>query len=142
MNDKLKTNPFMTNLKYLQEFKEETEFDRILKLLTVPGKSGVFFSRKDIQKLGKVVGVEVTVRERKEMFKDLFIYAKQMNKMMEFLDEIIAFIDYKISQYKEVEDNFPKSQPITQQWINKAEKTKKVIETMKKEYDILKDIYK
>ncbi len=142
MDDKLKTNPFMTNLKYLQEFKEETEFDRILKLLTVPGKCGVFFSRKDIQKLGKVVGVEVPVRERKEMFKDLFIYAKQMDKMMDFLDEIISFIDYKISQYKEVEDNFPKSSTITQQWINKANKTKKVIETMKQEYDVLKDIYK
>ncbi len=139
---KLRENPFMTNMKFLQEFKEETEFDRILKLLTVPSKSGVYISRYDIKKIGQIVGVDEPVKERKEMLKDIFIYAKQMNKIKEVLDALIDFIDYKISQYEEVENNFPKSSTITQLWIKRAKKTKSIIETMKKEYDVLKDIYK
>ncbi|RUM48354.1 MAG: hypothetical protein DSY47_05590 [Hydrogenothermus sp.] len=139
---KLRENPFMTNMKFLQEFKEETEFDRILKLLTVPSKSGVYISRYDIKKIAQIVGVNEPVKERREMLKDIFIYAKQMNKIKEVLDAIIDFIDYKISQYEEIEDNFPKSYNITQLWIKRAKKTKNIIETMKKEYDVLKDIYK
>ncbi len=139
---KLRENPFMTNMKFLQEFKEKTEFDRILKLLTVPSKSGVYISRYDIKKIAQIVGVNEPVKERREMLKDIFIYAKQMNKIKEVLDVIIDFIDYKISQYEEIEDNFSKSSSITQLWIKRAKKTKNIIETMKKEYDVLKDIYK
>lgn len=138
---KLRENPFMTNMKFLQEFKEKTEFDRILKLLTVPSKSGVYISRYDIKKIAQIVGVNEPVKERREMLKDIFIYAKQMNKIKEVLDVIIDFIDYKISQYEEIEDNFSKSSSITQLWIKRAKKTKNIIETMKKEYDVLKDIY-
>ena len=139
---KLRENPFMTNMKFLQEFREETEFDRILKLLTVPSKSGIYISRYDIKKIGSLVGVNEPVKERREMLKDIFIYAKQMNKIKEVLDAIIEFIDYKISQYEEIESNFPKSSNITQLWIKRAKKTKGIIETMKKEYEVLKDIYK
>jgi hypothetical protein len=139
---KLRENPFMTNMKFLQEFKEETEFDRILKLLTVPSKSGIYISREDIKKIATLVGVNEPIKERREMLKDIFIYAKQMDKIKDVLDAIINFIEYKISQYEEVENNFPKSSKITQLWIKKAKKTKSIIETMKKEYDVLKDIYK
>jgi len=139
---KLRENPFMTNMKFLQDFKEDTEFDRILKLLTVPSRSGIYISRYDIKKLATVIGVDEPIKERREMLKDIFIYAKQMNKMKELLDGLIEFIDYKISQYQEVEDNFPKSAIITQQWIKKANRTKSIIENMKREYDMLKDIYK
>ncbi|RMD45464.1 MAG: hypothetical protein D6834_03560 [Aquificota bacterium] len=138
---KLQSNPFMTNTKFLQEFKEETELDRILKLLTVPGRSGIYISRMDIKKIAKIVEVDIPIRERKEMLKDVFIYAKQMDKMIELLDSIINFIDYKINQYTEIEKAFPSSSVITQKWINKANKTKAVIENMKKEANILKDIF-
>ncbi|RMA93133.1 hypothetical protein [Hydrogenothermus marinus] len=138
---RLQENPFMTNSKFLQEFKEETELDRILKFLTVPGRSGIYISRIEIQKLAKAIGVDVPVKERREMLKDIFIYAKQMNKTIDLLNTIIDFIDYKISQYKEVEDNFPSSKVITERWIKKAEKAKAIVENMRKEAELLKDIY-
>ncbi len=142
MDDKkLRTNPFMTNMKYLQDFKEETEFERILKLLTVPAKSGIYISRIDIQKLAKSIGVDVPIRERKEMLKDIFHYAKQMDKMVDMIDNLINYVDYRIKQYQEVEDNFPKSRKITQKWIKLAERTRKILENMKKEAQMLKDIY-
>jgi hypothetical protein len=142
MDDKkLRTNPFMTNMKYLQDFKEDTEFERILKLLTVPSKSGIYISRIDIQKLGKTFQVDIPVKERREMLKDIFYYAKQMEKTIDLLQALIDYVNYRIDQYKEIETAFPKSSKITQKWIKLAERTKTILENMKKEAEALKDIY-
>ncbi|EDP73538.1 hypothetical protein [Hydrogenivirga sp. 128-5-R1-1] len=138
---KLQSNPFMTNMKYLQDFKEDTEFERILKLLTVPAKSGIYISRIDIQKMGKAFQVEIPVRERKEMLKDLFHYAKQMDKTIDLIQTLIDYVNYRIDQYKEIEENFPKSKKITDKWVKLAERTKTILENMKKEAEVLKDVY-
>ncbi len=141
MNEKdLMKNPFMTNMKFLQQAEEETEFQRILKILTVPSKSGIYISRYDLRKMGALLGVNLPIRERKEMLKDLFIYAKQMDKLKDFLDIIIDFIDYRISQYNEITDQFPKTQKLTSQWVKKANALKQFLENMKKEVDIYKDV--
>ncbi|WP_231475412.1 hypothetical protein [Persephonella sp. KM09-Lau-8] len=141
MNEKdLMKNPFMTNMKFLQQAEEETEFQRILKILTVPSKSGIYISRYDLRKMGALLGVNLPIRERKEMLKDLFIYAKQMDKLKDFLDIIINFIDYRISQYNEITDQFPKTQKLTSQWVKKANALKQFLENMKKEVDIYKDV--
>ena len=141
MNEKdLMKNPFMTNMKFLQQAEEETEFQRLLKILTVHSKSGIYISRYDLRKMGALLGVNLPIRERKEMLKDLFIYAKQMDKLKDFLDIIIDFIDYRISQYNEITDQFPKTQKLTSQWIKKANALKQFLENMKKEVDIYKDV--
>ncbi|WP_457642487.1 hypothetical protein [Persephonella sp.] len=137
---KLQSNPFMTNMKFLEQTKDETEFERILKILTVPSKSGIYISRYDIRDMGKAVGVQVTIRERKEMLKDLFIYAKQMDNLKGFIDIIISFVDYRISQYRELQEKYPKSAVLMEKWIKKAEALKQFLENMKKEVDIYKNI--
>ncbi len=136
----LMKNPFMTNMKFLQEAQEETEFQRILKILTVPSKSGIYISRYDLKKMGSLLGVDIPIKERKEMLKDLFIYAKQMNQIKQFLDIIIDFINYRISQYQEITENFPKSEKMTSNWIKKARSLIDFIENMKKEVDIYKNL--
>lgn len=141
MNEKdLMKNPYMTNMKFLQQAEEETEFQKILKILTVPAKSGIYISRYDLRKMGMLLGVNVSIRERKEMLKDLFIYAKQMDKLKDFLDIIIDFIDYRISQYNEITDQFPRTQKLTAKWVKKATALKQYLENMKKEVDIYKDV--
>lgn len=103
--DDLMRNPFMTNTKFEQQYdflKEEGEFDRILKILTVPAKSGIYLSRFDIRSIALALGVDVNVRERKEMLKDLFFYAKQLNKM-NLLEELWLHSQsksYKISAHE------------------------------------------
>ncbi len=136
----LMKNPFMTNMKFLQQAEEETEFQKILKILTVPSKSGIYISRYDLKKMGSLLGVDIPIKERKEMLKDLFIYAKQMNQLKQFLDIIIDFINYRISQYQEITENFPKSEKMTSNWIKKARSLIDFIENMKKEVDIYKDL--
>ncbi|WP_297887751.1 hypothetical protein [Sulfurihydrogenibium sp.] len=142
LNDKdLMKNPFMTNEKFAQQFdflKEEGEFDRILKILTVPSKSGIYLSRFDIRNIGLTLGVDVPVRERKEMLKDLFYYSKQLNKMQEFLDLLIQYTNSKVEEYKELQEAFPKTKDIIQGWIDKAERLTKFIENLKKEVEIYK----
>jgi ribosomal protein L5 len=143
MDKDLMKNPFMTNEKFSQQFdflKEEGEFDRILKVLTVPAKSGIYLSRFDIRKIGLSLGVDITVRERKEMLKDLFYYSKQLNKMKEFLDLLIQYVNSKIEEYRELQEAFPKTRDIIQTWIDKAEKLNKFIENLKKEVDIYKAV--
>ncbi|HEV09119.1 MAG: hypothetical protein ACP5G3_05705 [Sulfurihydrogenibium sp.] len=139
----LMRNPFMTNEKFAQQYdflKEEGEFDRILKILTVPSKSGIYLSRFDIRKIGLTLGVQVISRERKEMLKDIFFYAKQLNKMKEFLDLLIEYTNMKIAQYRELQETFPKTKDIIQGWIDKAERLIKFIENLKKEVDIYKAV--
>lgn len=142
LNDKdLMKNPFMTNEKFAQQFdflKEEGEFDRILKILTVPSKSGIYLSRFDIRNIGLNLGVDIHIRERKEMLKDLFYYSKQLDKMKEFLDLLIQYTNNKISQYRELQEAFPKTSNIVQNWIDKAQKLITFIENLKKEVDIYK----
>ena len=139
-DEDLMKNPFMTNMKFLQEAQEETEFQRILKILTVPSKSGIYISRYDLKKMGKLLGIDIPVKERKEMLKDLFIYAKQMDQIKQFLDIIIDFINYRISQYQEITQNYPKSEKMTSNWIKKAKSLIDFIENMKKEVDIYKNL--
>ncbi|WP_457636098.1 hypothetical protein [Persephonella sp.] len=136
----LMKNPFMTNMKFLQQAEEETEFQKILKILTVPSKSGIYISRYDLKKMGSLLGIDIPIKERKEMLKDLFIYAKQMNQLKQFLDIIIDFINYRISQYQEITENFPKSEKMTSNWIKKARSLIDFIENMKKDVDIYKDL--
>ncbi len=136
MNEKdLMSNPFQTNAKF-ENIKEESEFDRILKVLTVPANSGVYISRYDIRDLGMTFKVKIPIKERKEMLKDLFMYAKQMDRLKDLLDTLVEFIDYRINQYKELEENYPRIKNLTEKWIQKAEKVKFLLLNMKKELDI------
>ncbi|NPA51321.1 MAG: hypothetical protein GXO22_00305 [Aquificae bacterium] len=134
-DEDLMKNPFQTNMKFMQN-QEQSEFDKILSILTTPSKSGIYISRYDIKDLANAIGVEVGIRERKEMLKDIFIYAKQMDKLKEMLDYIINFIDYRLSQYNDILCEFPSSKDFMETWILRAEKFKALIEKMKKELDM------
>jgi len=131
-DEELMKNPFQSNAKFMQ-YQEQSEFEKILGTLTTPAKSGIYMSRYDIRDLAAAVGVEVSIRDRKEMLKDIFIYAKQMDKLEDMLDYILNFIDYRIGQYKEIIDNFPHSKDFMEGWIKKAERLKVLVENMKKE---------
>ncbi|WP_457622444.1 hypothetical protein [Persephonella sp.] len=137
---KLVSNPFITNMKFLESTKEGSEFEKILKILTVPSKSGIYISRYDIKELGKSLGVQLPIRERKEMLKDLFIYAKQMENLKGFIDLLISFVDHRISQYRELQERYPKSSSLMERWVKKAESLKTFLENMKKEIDIYRNI--
>lgn len=137
----LMKNPFMSNTKFnqtMEVLKEETEFDMIIKLLTVPSKSGIYISKMDIKSIGLSIGIDVPVRERKEMLKDIFYYARQIDKLKEFLDKLIEYANYRISQYKQIQSEFPLSSHILEEWIEKAGKLVSFIENMKRELDIYK----
>lgn len=141
----LMKNPFQTNKKFQENImdlmKEESEFERIVKLLTIPAKSGIYLSKIDIKRIGYTIGVDVPVRERREMLKDIFYYSKQMNAMETFLDNLKKFVEDKIYQYRELSESFPKTANIIQEWINKAENLIRLIERMKNELKTLGNIY-
>lgn len=137
----LMRNPFMSNTKFNQTMdflKEETEFEKIVKLLTVPSKSGIYISKIDIKNIGYSIGIDVPVRERREMLKDIFYYAKQMDKLKDFLDKLIEYTQYRISQYQQLQSAFPLSAHLLDEWVEKANNLVKFIENMKKEIDIYK----
>lgn len=137
----LMKNPFMSNSKFQEQMgflKEESEFDRIINVLTVPSRSGIYMSRIDIRNIGLSIGIDVPLRERKEMLKDLFFYSKQVDKMKEFLDKLIEFTNHKISQYKEIQSEFPVSAHLIEEWVEKASRLIKFIENLKQEVDMYK----
>ncbi len=134
-DEDLMKNPFQSNTKFMQ-YQEQSEFDKILAILTTPSKSGIYISRYDIKDLANAIGMDIGIRERKEMLKDIFIYAKQMDKLKDMLDYIINFIDYRITQYNDIVSEFPHSKDFMDLWIKKAQRLKSLIENMKKELDI------
>jgi Trp operon repressor len=139
-NKGFESNHFEANMRFLEQAKDGTEFERILKILTVPSKSGIYISRYDIIELGKSLGVQIPVRERKEMLKDLFIYAKQMDNLKEFINIIISFVDHRIVQYRELQENYPRSSVLIEEWVKKAKSLRSFLENMKKEVDIYRNI--
>ncbi|RUM58524.1 MAG: hypothetical protein DSY66_05400 [Persephonella sp.] len=139
-NNNQNNNPYMEGMHFLQNVKEETEFERILKILTIPARSGIYISRKEIREIGLSMGVEIPVKERKFMLKDLFIYAKQFGTLKDFIDLLINFTDRKINEYRELQEIYPKSKLLFEGWITRAEKLKKFLEKMKFEIDIYKNM--
>ena len=133
-----KNNPYMEGMKFLQDVKEETEFERILKILTIPARSGIYISRQEIRNIGLALGVEIPVKERKFMLKDLFLYAKQFDALKEFIELLISFTDKKLNEYRELQEIYPSSKILFKNWINRAENLKKFLENMKKEIEIYK----
>ncbi len=133
-----KNNPYLEGMNFIQNVKEETEFDRILKILTIPARSGIYISRQEIRSIGLSLGVEIPVKERKFMLKDLFLYAKQFGVLKEFIELLISFTDRKINEYRELQKIYPNSKILFEGWINRAEKLKKFLENMKNEVDIYK----
>lgn len=139
-DNKNKNNPYLEGMNFIQNVKEETEFERILKILTIPARSGIYISRQEIRSIGLSLGVEIPVKERKFMLKDLFLYAKQFGVLKEFIELLISFTDKKINEYRELQEIYPNSKNLFDGWINKAEKLKKFLENMKKEVDIYKKL--
>ena len=135
-----KNNPYLEGMNFIQNVKEETEFERILKILTIPARSGIYISRQEIRSIGLSLGVEIPVKERKFMLKDLFLYSKQFGVLKEFIELLISFTDRKINEYRELQEIYPNSKNLFDGWINRAEKLKKFLENMKNEVDIYKKL--
>lgn len=135
-----KNNPYLEGMNFIQNVKEETEFERILKILTIPARSGIYISRQEIRSIGLSLGVEIPIKERKFMLKDLFLYAKQFGVLKEFIELLISFTDRKINEYRELQEIYPNSKNLFDGWINRAEKLKKFLENMKNEVDIYKKL--
>jgi hypothetical protein len=127
---------YIQNMQFLQQTKEETEFERIVKILTIPARSGIYISRFDIREMGRLLGVDIPIKDRKYMMKDLFQYAKQFNQLKEFIDILIKFIDAKLEEYKTLQENYPKASELFNVWIDKATKLKNYLNHLKKEIDI------
>lgn len=127
---------YFESLQYLQQVKEETEFERIIKILLIPAKSGIYISREDIRRIGKLINVEIPVKERKFMLKDLFLYAKQFDMLKDFLNLLIEFANNRVEQYLALKEAYPKSAKLMDIWINKADRLIKYLEQLKKEIDI------
>jgi hypothetical protein len=127
---------YIQNMQFLQQAKEETEFERIVKILTIPARSGVYISRFDIRDMGRVLGVDIPIKDRKYMMKDLFQYAKQFNQLKEFIDVLIKFVDNKVEEYKSLQEAYPKASELFNTWIDKATKLKNYLNHLKKEIDI------
>jgi len=127
---------YLQNMQFLQQSKEETELERIIKILTVPARSGVYISRFDIRDFGLALGVEIPIKDRKYMIKDLFQYAKQFNQIKEFIDILINFVNTKLDEYKALQEAYPKSSELFNTWIERATALKVYLTNLKKEVDI------
>jgi hypothetical protein len=136
-NQNKKFDPaYLQNMQFIEQSKEETELERIIKILTVPARSGVYISRFDIRDFGKALGVEIPIKDRKYMIKDLFQYAKQFNQIKEFIDILIAFVNSKIEEYKALQEAYPKSAELFNTWIERATALRNYLSNLKKEVDI------
>ncbi len=109
----------------------------LIKKMMVPHQCGIYFSKRDIQFIGKTYGELIGLKPRERMLKDLltsFIEPDEMEKMFQIIKDVV---DIKIAIYDELSDNFKHSEPYLAAYRQKAQHFKNRLDRIHKDYKAL-----
>ena len=109
----------------------------LVKKMMVPQKCGIYFSKKDIQHIGRLYGDMIGLKPRERMLKDLLTSFLEPEDMRKMFDIIKDYIDMKLATYDELSDNFKHSTPFFAPYKQKAESFKNRLDQIHKDYETL-----
>jgi hypothetical protein len=90
--------------------------------------SGVYISAKDFVLVGRALGFEgLSLKNRELIIKDLIAKANSENRVTELAEEIVKIIDLRVSEYRELLENYPKTAPVLTPLVQKAISSKKLV---------------
>jgi len=85
--------------------------------------SGVYVTNADIVKVGKLLGLELPLKDRMALLKQIMYHAHENNMKPQMIQGFIQLLQERTKIYNDLAQNFPSSAPLIQQWIQKARST-------------------
>jgi hypothetical protein len=85
--------------------------------------SGVYVTNADIVKVGKLLGLELPLKDRMALLKQIMHHAHENNMKPQMMQGFIQLLQERTKIYNDLAQNFPSSAPLIQQWIQKARST-------------------
>jgi hypothetical protein len=95
-----------------------------------PVKSGIYFSRWDLKTMASELDESFAIDVRERMFKNFMQWIATPEDMQAVIGEFSKLIDMKCSIYKEYAEQYPASKESFEKKIQKAESSKKYLETV------------
>lgn len=111
----------------------------LVKKMMVPQKCGIYFSKRDIQFIGRNYGELIGLKPRERMLKDLLTAFLEPDEMAKMFQSIKDLVDIKLATYDELADTFGHSAPFFEEHKQKAVRFKKRLDQIHKEYKELAD---
>jgi len=109
--------------------------DALTAKLLSPKESGVYLSRLDIKRVAEAIDESLPIKERIKMVRALFRHTTTKEYLQDAFKEIDKHINGRILIYQELGETFPASKYIFDINIEKAEKTKKMFETIIEDFE-------
>jgi len=85
--------------------------------------SGVYVTNADIVKVGKLLGLDLPLKDRIALLKQLMHHAHENNMKPHMMQGFIQLLQERTKIYNDLAQNFPSTAPLIQQWIQKARST-------------------
>jgi len=102
--------------------------------IVAPSVSGIYLSRWDIKEIANRAGDSMAIHPRKRMFELLMKFAVSQERMEAVLNVMAEHFEEKIAIYEELQEEFPHSEIVFSDKIEKAKRTVRAFPQILKEY--------
>jgi hypothetical protein len=85
--------------------------------------SGVYITNADIVRVGKMVGLDLAMKDRLALLKDLMHHAHETGTKAQMMQGFITILQERSKTYGELAQNFPAAAPLLQSMMQKARST-------------------
>lgn len=109
--------------------------DALTSKLLAPAVSGVYLSRLDIKRIAEAIDESIPIKERLKMVRALFRHTTKKEYLESAFNEINRHINGRVLIYQELGEAFGASKPVFDEYIKKANKTKKMFETIIEDFE-------
>ncbi|EQB34434.1 hypothetical protein M947_10900 [Sulfurimonas hongkongensis] len=104
--------------------------DALTSKLLSPAISGVYLSRLDIKRVAEAIDESIPIKERTKMVRALFRHTTKKEYLQDAFNEIDKHINGRIMIYQELGETFTASKDVFDEYIKKANNTKKMFQTI------------
>lgn len=104
--------------------------DALTSKLLAPAISGVYLSRLDIKRIAEAIDESIPIKERVKMVRALFRHTTKKEYLEAAFSEIDKHINGRIMIYEELGEAFKSSKSVFDDYIKKANKTKRMFQTI------------
>ncbi len=99
-----------------------------------PAKSGIYFSRWDIKGMAAELDEHIIMDVRERMFMHFMKSIVTREDMLNVVEQFNKHIDMKCDLYREYMQRYPSSAPLFQEKIDKADRAKKYLQKVLKDF--------
>ena len=85
--------------------------------------SGVYITNADIVRVGKRLGVDLPLKDRMALLKQLMRHAHDRHQKAPLMQEFVEILQERARIYRQLSETFPQAAPLLEQMMQKARAT-------------------